>query len=425
MRLGWIVLIALATGCASLPDGARDADEARHILLTVRQPETSAVALLGAPGRRYLSRRDYSASPMVERILSQVAHEHGLRRIKGWPIRSLDVYCEVLEVPVDITIDQALAALENDPRIDLAQRMNTFETLGARYDDPYADLQPALRQLDIESAHDIATGRDVLVAVIDSGVDASHADLRDRMRLTRNLVGGSRAPPAGEVHGTAVAGIIASTVDNAEGIIGIAPDVAIAALRACWSEDRDALHAECSSFTLAQALQLAIEVEPDIVNLSLAGPPDPLLSRLLDAALARGIVVVAALPETRALSGGWPTSHPGVIAARSTRARDDVPRRWLLAAPADEILTTTPGSGYGFLSGNSLAAAHVTGAIALLIEQDRSLNAERISALLLDTTSRSGGVESINACKALERLARRTACGVRVAVSAEARQSAP
>jgi hypothetical protein len=421
MRLALVALILLAAGCASLPDAARDTNTARRILLTVHQPESSAIGLLGAPGRRYLNRRDYSASPTVERILRQVAHEHRLRRVKGWPIRSLDVYCEVLEVPESMTVDDALAALESDPRIDLAQRMNTFETLGARYGDPYADLQPALRQLDVEGAHDIATGRDVLVAVIDSGVDGSHADLRDRMRIARDLVGGKPAPREGEVHGTAVAGVIASTVDNAEGIIGIAPEVAIAALRACWSRDTDALLAECSSFTLARALELALELEPDIINLSLAGPPDPLLSRLLDEALARGIVVVAAEPETHELAGGWPTSHTRVIAARSTHPRDAAPRRWLLAAPADEILTTTPGSAYGFLSGNSLAAAHVTGAIALLIERDSSLDAERIAALLLHTTNRSEGFESINACKALERLALGAVCGVRGAVSADAR----
>jgi subtilisin family serine protease len=330
----------------------------------------------------------------------------------------------VFEVPEGMTVNEALAALESDPRIELAQRMNSFETLAARYDDPYADLQPSLQQLDVESAHAIATGRDVLVAVIDSAVDAVHADLRDRMRVARDVVRGGRAPRNGEVHGTAVAGVIASTVDNAEGIIGIAPEVDIAALRACWSPDRDALRAECSSFTLAQALELALELEPHIINLSLAGPPDPLLSQLLEEALSRGIVVVAAEPETQALAGGWPTSNPRVIAARSTHPRDATPRRWLLAAPADEILTTAPGSEYAFLSGNSLAAAHVTGAIALLIERDSSLDAQRIAALLLDTTSRADGFESINACKALERLALRAACGLPVAVSAVARRSA-
>lgn len=419
MRTWSIMLAMLAAGCASLSSEPPGGDITRQILVTVSQKETSAIALLGAPGRRYLSRRDYGASPAVERVLSQVASEYRLRRIRGWPISSLEVYCEVLEIPDGSRLDETLEALATDPRIDLAQRMNRFETLGSRYDDPYADLQPSLEQLDIEGAHEIATGRDVLVAVIDSGVDASHADLRERMKIARDLVDGRRGPRRGEVHGTAVTGIIASTVNNAEGIIGIAPDVAIAALRACWSRGDDAARAECSSFTLAQAMELALALEPDVMNLSLAGPEDPLLSRLLDEALERGIVIVAAEPEAPGLMGGWPSADPRVITARSTRAHVKARSLRSLAAPADEILTTTPGSSYGYFSGHSLAAAHVTGVIALLIERDPEIDAARIAALLSDTATEATGFESINACKALERLARRETCRVRVARSAD------
>lgn len=413
MRIALIAIAALATGCAGLSDRPTAQDSARRILVTVKQPAGAAVGLLGAPGRRYLNRRDYTATPTVERVLSQIASEYHLRRIEGWPIPSLEVYCEVLEIPAGTPLTDTLDALSTDPRIDLAQRMNTFETLGRRYDDPYADLQPALEQLDVEAAHRIATGRDVLVAVIDSAIDAAHADLQARMRIERDLVdGGRRGPRRGEVHGTAVAGIIASTVNNAEGIIGIAPDVAIAALRACWSRDGDSALAQCSSFTLAQALELALGLEPDLINLSLAGPADPLLARLLAVALERGIVVVAAEPETAALAGGWPTSDPRVIAARSTHTTGTAAARRLLAAPSDEILTTTPGSGYGFLSGHSLAAAHVTGTIALLMERAPDLDAASIAALLADTATRTAGFESINACKALERLAGGQGCSV-------------
>src|SRR5690606_21862937 len=105
--------------------------------------------------------------------------------------------------------------------------------------------------------------------------------------------------------------------NNREGIIGIAPDARIAALRACWPVNGSSSGAQCSSFTLAQALETAIELDPALVNLSLTGPTDPLLSRLLDEAMERGIVIVAAEPATLD-AAVFPASHAGVIAARTS-----------------------------------------------------------------------------------------------------------
>ncbi len=84
---------------------------------------------------------------------------------------------------------------------------------------------------------------------------------------------------------------------------------------------------------------------------------------------------------------------------RSKPASSDSP--YIVAAPADEILTTTPGAQYAFLTGNSLAAAHATGVVALLMERDPELDAERIAAILTASTTHSIGRASINACRAL------------------------
>jgi subtilisin family serine protease len=83
---------------------------------------------------------------------------------------------------------------------------------------------------------------------------------------------------------------------------------------------------------------------------------------------------------------------------------------YTLAAPANEVLTTTPGAGYAFLSGNSLAAAHTTGVIALMMERQPDIDAERIAAILTATTTYAGGNASINACRAVARLAGAASC---------------
>jgi subtilisin family serine protease len=410
-----IIAAAIAlTGCSGtrvVPPGVSSptADSAaRQILLTVREENSIPAGLTGAPNKRYLHRR-YGPTPVVDRTLNQLARDHGLQRVDGWPIRSLDVYCEVFEVSEDASVDEILASVASDPRVDLAQRMNIFETETTRYDDPYADLQAGAVQLEVEQAHHFATGRDVLIAIIDSGIDAAHPDLRGRVSMSRNLVD-SRKAPRGEIHGTAVAGIIGSAVNNHEGIIGVAPDVRIAALRACWPVTATSATAQCSSFSLAQALEVALGLEARVVNMSLAGPADPLLSRLLDQVLERGIVVVTAEPHDAKGASRFPSSHPRVIVAHSSLETTPESSPYRLGAPATEVLTTTPGASYAFLSGNSLAAAHTTGVVALLMEREPTLDVERITALLSGTMTGSTAYQSINACRALDRLTGNELC---------------
>jgi subtilisin family serine protease len=407
--------LLVLTGCATTgaPRAARETDAAasarRQILLTVHQPESVAAGLTGTPSQRYLQRR-YGATPSVERILSQLAREHRLDRVDGWPIQSLSVYCEVFALNDDRRVEDVIAALATDPRVDLVQPMNVFDTQSTHYDDPYADLQTGAIQMEVEQAHQLATGRGISIAIIDSAIDGSHPDLRGRVRLARNLA--ERQPIAGdgEVHGTAIAGIIASAVNNREGIIGVAPDVSIASLRACWAVTENSLAAQCSSFSLARALEIALDLNPNVINMSLAGPADPLLSRLLDEAIARGIIVVAAQAETNESAHAFPASHPKVLSAHSSAVVPLTPSLYGLGAPAIEVLTTTPGAKYAFLTGNSLAAASIAGVVALLMEKERKLDVDRIAALLTDTTTYSAGGASINACLALERLTATSFC---------------
>jgi subtilisin family serine protease len=414
MKYVALLALSLLVGACGVAPRQTDGAAQRQLLLTVRQPASLAAGLTGAPSQRYLQRR-YGPAPGVERVLAQLAREHDLARVDGWPIQSLDVYCEVLEVPADRDVDAIIAKLAADPRVELVQRMNRFSTQTTAYDDPYLDLQTAAAELEIEPAHRLATGRGISIAIIDSAIDANHADLRGRVRLARDLVAAHPKGRRGEVHGTAVAGVIASTANNNEGIIGVAPDVSIAALRACWSATPDAIAAECSTFSLALALETALDLAPNVINLSLAGPNDPLLSRLLDVAIARGIVVVTAQPQTSESAVAFPSSHPQVIAAHSSLEPVFSASPYVLPAPAREVLTTTPGDRYTFLSGNSLAAAHTAGVVALLMEREPDLDAERIAAILTASMTRRARSTSINACRALARIDASAACAAVVA----------
>ncbi len=193
-------------------------------------------------------------------------------------------------------------------------------------------------------------------------VDASQPDLAGQIQTIQDFV--LDHPHAPEQHGTGVAGIIAGIADNHIGIAGVAPHARLMALRACWQEG--AATAVCDSLSLAKALYFAIGHNAQVINLSLSGPPDPLLGRLIDVALARGMVVVAAV-DPHAPEGGFPASHAGVVAVSDDPATT---APGALVAPGRDAPTTEPGGRFALVSGSSYAAAHVSGLFALMREHN-------------------------------------------------------
>jgi subtilisin family serine protease len=308
-------------------------------------------------------------------------------------------------VAADDSRDAVLAKLAQDRRVALAQPLQSFATLSAGYNDPYFGLQRGFARIDAAQAQQWSRGAGVRVVVIDTGLDTQHPDLQGRIEAQRNLVDDDTRQFDADRHGTEVAGVIAADANNGEGIVGVAPAVRIIVLKACWQLQPGVDGAQCNSFTLAKALTVAIESGAQVVNLSLGGPADPLLTQLLQYAVKRGVVVVGAVPPD-GRTDGFPVGVSGVIAVGSANEGADSPAaRSVLHAPGREILTLTPGGHYDFVSGSSLAAAHVSGAAALLLSQDSGLSAGAI-ALLLDHTSNGDGTgaRAINICAALAAL---------------------
>jgi subtilisin family serine protease len=253
-------------------------------------------------------------------------------------------------------------------------------------------------------------GEGVRIAVIDTGVNSAHPDLKGRVVLRRNFVDNDMAAFEHDLHGTQVAGVIAALANNREGIVGIAPQAQLFVFKACWHGPSLA-GAFCNSFTLAQALVAAVDSGAHVVNLSLTGPADPLLGELVTRGLARGVIFVGSVPPS-GRRDGFPVGIPGVIAAdRSTLAARPPS---VLYAPGSNVLTLAPGGHYDFASGSSLAAAHVTGALALLIARRPHVPAAALDQLLSSTTepapSETGPADSINACGALAALLARGTC---------------
>ncbi len=409
----------LSSSCATLGSGAGMqlppealSSPQRYVVVTIRNNVAATALGVASTPRGYNNIAPYPAGRQARGHAQALAGRYRLQPVAAWPIAVLGVHCLVYRIPEAADRDRLLGELHRDSRVESAQALEIFKTRGDGYNDTYAGLQHNLDELAVPQAQRWSRGRGVRVAVIDSGVDVDHPDLHGRIAGWSDFVATDAAQFRRDRHGTAVAGVIAAVANNNIGIVGIAPEVRLTALRACW-ENGASDAAVCNTFTLAQALAAAIDARVDVVNLSLAGPSDALLARLVKRGQQAGMIFVgAAPPATTGSLAGFPLEVDGVIgvaAIESGRIDDS-----LIAAPGEDIFTLAPAGGYSAVSGSSMAAAEVTGMIALLRTYDGNLTPGEARALLADSqrtvTTARGTRQVINACLAIAALSPGLSC---------------
>jgi len=322
----------------------------------------------------------------------EVADRYGLTVVAIWPLKSIDIICFVFRANGDtgVAVDNILGAAG----VADVYPIQSFDTLTTmRYRDQFVQIQDGLLEMQVLSVHNHTRGKGVVVALIDSAVARSHPDLVGQSITTHNFVSRDASGDLTEMHGTAMAGIISADATNKEGMVGIAPDADLLALRACWEAGSDG-KGRCNTFSLARALNFAILNEADVINLSLTGPRDPIMRQLIAAALRRGISVVMAYPPK-----GGPTlvdEVPGVVFASPAAASGPV------MAPGEEIISAKPVDDYDFFSGSSVSAAHATGALALLRALKPSAGIGDLGAAM--AIGSRYGQQMLDICKALEAL---------------------
>ena len=411
MRATLLLVLCLAFGACMASERRPDGSVAgetfdRQVLVMLRaapphfRPDAYAGAYDAAAGRA-----------AQRRIAEKLASQYELTIVNGWPMPALGVDCFVMQTRGSASLEQLVARLAADPSVESAQSMNEFHVLG--HNDPLYPLQPSARLWRLDDVHKLATGNRVRVAIVDTGVETDHPDLIGRVSVTRNFVDGRAS--VGEAHGTAVAGIIGARADDGAGIAGVAPGASLLALRACWPLEGRAAGAVCSTFTLAKALQFALDERVEIINLSVGGPRDRLLERLLDVALSRGVIVVAAV-EWSAGQVSFPASHRGSLAVAEVEGQDASAA--VLFAPGRDIPTPLPGRQWGFVSGSSYAAAHVSGLVALLRELAPNVQTQQVREALAPRAAASvagGGRPMVDACAAIAALGGACACSCAVA----------
>lgn len=312
------------------------------------------------------------------------------------------------------SVASVVRALARYGRVAAAQSNNYYRLMQqqAAADPPRSNTaQYVVEKLHLAAAHRVTNGDDIPVAVIDSQIDDSHPELAGAVAERFDATGD---PPVPHTHGTGMAGAVAARGR----LIGVAPRARLLAVRAFGSR---AATADGTTFNVLKGIDWAAGEGARIINMSFAGPRDPMMAQMLKAASARGIVLIAAVgnagPKSPPL---YPGAYAEVIGVTATDADDKllaVANRGpqiAVSAPGVDILLPSPGGGLQVTSGTSAAAAHVSGVAALLLARNPQLKPADIRRLLMSTASRLGtgtasrdfGAGLVDPSKAVEAAAR-------------------
>ena len=321
---------------------------------------------------------EVSGRPTQQQV-EALARRHGLNREESQSFELSGTTMFRWTIPDGRNVNTVIRRLETDSSI-LSVQPNYRYTL--QQSKTGEGIQYAAEKLKLQRAHELAQGERVLVAVIDSGIDAKHPEIAGKIADRFDPAGGSGSAHS---HGTGIAGaIIASSR-----LTGVAPRARILAVRAF---DPDGPDAEGTTFNILKGLEWASRNGARVINMSFAGPRDPVIGRALAAAYKKGIVLIAAAgnagPKSPPL---YPAADLNVIAVTATDTRDNLfpmsnrGNHVAIAAPGVDVLLPTAGDSYQMATGTSFATAYISGIAALLLEREPGLSPDAVRGVLLRT----------------------------------------
>lgn len=286
-------------------------------------------------------------------------------------------------------------------------------------DDTFLPQQWALAKVGATTAWDFSRGTGVTVAVVDTGVDYIHPDLRGKVLAGKDFVDDDNDAMDVQGHGTHVAGIAAGIADDTFGIAGLAPGASILPVRV--------LDAEGSGdySDVANGIVYAADHGAKVINLSLGGPDGSvLLKQAVDYASARGSIVTCASGNEGAAALGFPARYTNCFSVGATDESDrrasfsNVGAGLDITAPGVAILSSTMGGSHEAWDGTSMATPYASGLAALLFAQGLSRaqvveamtsTARDLGAVGRDAQFGSGRIDAAAATLAASRMPRSAA----------------
>ncbi len=289
--------------------------------------------------------------------------------------------------------EAAVARLKADPMVASAEFDRAVILDDVKVNDPQRGKQYALDKVNAAEAWGLTMGKSsVTIAIVDSGVDLEHPDLKAKLVKPKSTVDATAKDDMG--HGTHVAGIAAAITNNNEGIAGLAANAKIMPVRVLGGPSGG------SAATIAEGVIYAADNGADVINMSLGLYEKPeVLEKAVKYALSKNVVIVATMGNNNIERKRYPAAFDGVIAVGSTDSADKKSNfsnfgDWIsVSAPGSDILSTFPTypvqingtKTYASLSGTSMAAPLVAGLAGLIRSQHAGMAPAQVKALIEKT----------------------------------------
>ena len=289
----------------------------------------------------------------------------------------------VMTVPPGQSEEKLLERLARHPHVEFAELDELLHVEATTTNDPLIGSQWHLPKIAANSAWQSATGAGTIIAILDTGVDASHPDLAGQLVPGWNMYDNNADTSDVYGHGTPVAGTAAAAGNNATGVASVSWGARVMPVRISGPDGYASLS------TIAQGLTWAVDNGARVANISYSASGSSTVRSAADKMRAKGGVVVVSAGNTGAATNGTQSDSLIVVSATgSTDARAS----WSsygadvdLAAPGVSIYTTVRGGGYGSKNGTSFAAPVVAGAAALIKSMRPDFTAAQIEAALTST----------------------------------------
>ena len=356
----------------------------------------------------------YSAKAVPGEIVVKLKKAMGIQSVPDMMrMESIEALgnTSVYKVPEGQTVEQALEKLRKDPNVVYAEPNYIFRAFGASakrtVNDPKFGELWGLTKIQAPQAWDTTTGSpDVLVAVVDTGVDYNHPDLKGQVVKGPDFGNNDNDPMDDQGHGTHVAGTIAALGDNGTGVVGVAYHTKILAIKVLGSDGSGDMAG------IAKGILKAQEMGAKVINLSLGGEQDARTVRdAIDQVTAKGVLCVVAAGNENTTRNTYPAAYPNVLSVGASDTRDarasfsNYGTYVDIAAPGTGILSSTE-KDYKKHDGTSMASPHAAGVAALLVAQKPDLTPQQLRGILESsgdpTTGFKNDIKRLNAVKALD-----------------------
>ena len=351
------------------------------------------------------------ADATPDNVVTGLGRAYRLNQQSNFQSSTLGVRLARFRIPDNRGLDEVMSQLAGDARVLAVQPVYIYLFSQGAAASAVAAPQYAADKVRLTEAHRLSRGRNVPIVIIDTGVDATHPELKGAAIQSFDAVGSGKS--VAEPHGTAIAGIVGAR----EQLTGMAPDARIVAVRA-FAQGASG-RVEGTTETLIKGIDMGLKNGGRLFNLSFTGPRDPSVEQIIRIAEGKGAVFIAAAGNGGpAAPAAFPAAYDTVVAVTAVDSGDKLYERAnrgsyiALAAPGVDILALAPKRGYELSSGTSLAAAHVSGIVALMMERKPGLRSADIRRLLADSARRGEqnwaqqdfGAGVVDAARALEAL---------------------